>query len=91
MLFRSPFSLVGDSCRTRSACCLESSLLFYALDVTNEHGYIFLSECMVDLGSPPTSLTEPGEPPKFTRVLVKSFHSLSLGFYVLVVDPVWIS
>ena len=56
-----------------------------------EHGYIFLSGRMVDLRSPPTSLTEPREPPKFPRGLVKSVHSLSLGFYVLVVDPTWIS
>ena len=66
-------------------------MLFCGLDVANEHGYIFLSEHMVDLGSPPTSVTKPGEPPKFARGLVKSVHSLSLGFYVLVVDPVWIS
>ena len=62
-------------------------MLFCGLDVANEHGYIFLSECMVDLGSPPTSLTELGEPPKFARGLGKSVHSLSLGFYVLVVNP----
>ena len=55
--------------------------------MANEHGYLFLSECMVDLGSPPTSLTEPGERSKFAGGLVKSVHSLSLGFYVLVVNP----
>ena len=65
--------------------------MFCGLDVANEHGYIFLSERMVDLGSPPTSLTEPGEPPKFARGLVKSVHSLSLGFYALVVNPAWIT
>ena len=62
--------------------------MFCGLDMANEHGYIFLSERIVDLGSPLTSLTEPGEPPKFARGLVKSVHGLSLGIYVLVVDPV---